>query len=341
MVYHAQSMSDKILDKEYLLLISPQLKRFHQTSQGVWNFRCPFCGDSEHSTSKARGYVYDGKSNGLVFFCHNCGEGGGRNSIYKLLNRVNPSIANEYTLRRFTESEKRTGYHYTPNLEISTFVENDLNLASISALPSNHEAVKYMTSRRIPTEKWADLYYTDDFADYIATNFPSIDKKLQSNEKRIVIPLRNQSGQLIGVQGNSLYSIGLKYIIIQLVDEPLYYNIDKIDFSKPVLIFEGAYDSMFFENSMATLSSSALRRPNIDNSILVFDNEPRNKQIVHQMEKAVDNGKTIVVWPKSMEYKDINEMIINNYSPNKLLTIINDNAFSGLRAKLEIAQWKN
>jgi len=43
---------------------------------------------------------------------------------------------------------------------------------------------------------------------------------------------------------------------------------------------------------------------------MIFDNEPRNEQIINRMINAVDKKFNLVVWPKSLKYKDINDMII-------------------------------
>ena len=65
---------DAYIDIKYLSLISPQLQQFKKKSDFLWNFRCPYCGDSQKSRTKARGFVYR-KKNDLFYKCHNCGVG--------------------------------------------------------------------------------------------------------------------------------------------------------------------------------------------------------------------------------------------------------------------------
>ena len=43
-----------------------------QEVSGGYRFRCPYCGDSKKSQSKARGHVVE-KWGGKFFKCHNCG----------------------------------------------------------------------------------------------------------------------------------------------------------------------------------------------------------------------------------------------------------------------------
>jgi hypothetical protein len=53
------------LEQKYLLLVSSQLQLFKKKSNNLFNFRCPYCGDSQKSKSKARGYVFQ-KENSLL-----------------------------------------------------------------------------------------------------------------------------------------------------------------------------------------------------------------------------------------------------------------------------------
>jgi hypothetical protein len=72
----------------------------------------------------------------------------------------------------------------------------------------------------------------------------------------------------------------------------------------------------------------------------VFDNEPRNKEIVAKMEHAIDNHYNVVIWPEFMTDKDINDMVLNGFSPDEIQDIVNKNTFINLRAKMEFVNWK-
>ena len=73
---------------------------------------------------------------------------------------------------------------------------------------------------------------------------------------------------------------------------------------------------------------------------MIFDNEPRNEQIVNRMLKAVDKNFNLVVWPKSLKYKDINDMIIAGKTSAEIETIISSNTYCGLTALQHINNWK-
>ena len=58
------------------------------------------------------------------------------------------------------------------------------------------------------------------------------------------------------------------------------------------------------------------------------------------MEKIIDSGQKICIWPENMKGKDINEMILNGYNPEKIVDIINSNTFTGIAAKVSLTNWK-
>jgi predicted RNA-binding Zn-ribbon protein involved in translation (DUF1610 family) len=51
--------------------LSHQLKLFKKTGEGIYNFRCPLCGDSKKIKSKTRGYLLSSNDN-FFYKCHNC-----------------------------------------------------------------------------------------------------------------------------------------------------------------------------------------------------------------------------------------------------------------------------
>jgi hypothetical protein len=115
---------------------------------------------------------------------------------------------------------------------------------------------------------------------------------------------------------------------------------DKVDFSKTVYVVEGPIDSLFLENSVA-VAQSDLRLPDYKNKVvLIPDNEPRNKQITSQIERFIDEGYSVVLWPQGLEQKDINDMILDGKTPEEIQMIIHSNTFFGLQAKTVFNNWK-
>ena len=88
-----------VIDHKYAQMISHKLLLFKRKSDRVYNFRCPFCGDSQKNKLKARGYLFE-KTGGLIYKCHNCDVG---TNLGKLIELVDPSLARAYRLESFKE----------------------------------------------------------------------------------------------------------------------------------------------------------------------------------------------------------------------------------------------
>jgi len=46
------------IDLNYISKIQPRLQQFKKKRDYLFNFRCPVCGDSKKSKTKARAYLY-------------------------------------------------------------------------------------------------------------------------------------------------------------------------------------------------------------------------------------------------------------------------------------------
>jgi hypothetical protein len=75
-----------------------------------------------------------------------------------------------------------------------------------------------------------------------------------------------------------------------------------------------------------------------ENAVFVFDAEPRNKEIHKRMEKIIEAGYKICIWPTNAPGKDINQMILNGLT--SVESIIVENTYSGLEAKLKFIEWR-
>ena len=86
----------------------------------------------------------------------------------------------------------------------------------------------------------------------------------------------------------------------------------RVDKSKPIYVVEGPLDSLFLDNCIAVAGADF---SNMEGDLtVIYDNEPRNKEINKQIEKTIDQGKSVCLWPDTMKCKDINDMIIAGYS---------------------------
>lgn len=329
------------IDKKYISLLAPKLDKFRQKSEYLWNFRCPVCGDSQKNKLKMRGYIYRRKSD-LFFTCHNCGTG---HSFGNLLKMVDRSLYSQYQMERFkSESAGNTAKpDFSMLMEKPVFnIQKKINLPTIESLPVKHTARGYVKDRFIPKERWSDLYYAEDFELFVKEILPDYDKRLYA-EPRLVIPFYDEKNILLGFQGRALVNSKVKYITIKLSDDNLkVYGLDRVDKTKKIYVVEGPIDSMFLQNSLAMMDASLY---NVISTVgnydytFVFDNEPRNKDVCKHMQKAIAMGKSVCIWPKHLDMKDINEMILRGYSPAVIQGIIDSNTFSLLKAQLEFGSW--
>lgn len=331
------------VDRQYIQQASRYLDRFTKVNDKVWRFRCPFCGDSASRKHIARGYAYV-KKNHIIFHCHNCGK---HVPLRDLLEHVNHNMANEYTLESYLQrsTEKKTFSFDEPSSVLEQRTDF-ISLPTITSLGQDHKAYRYLLSRKLPIERYSEIYYTDNFRNYVLSNSPEQAEKLPLTEERIILPFFSQDGRFVGYQGRVMHDFGLRYLTIKLTDDKKIWGANKVDLTKPVYVTEGIFDAMFLPNSLATLDSSLYNVRNIlqfsDLPTLVFDNERDNREIVQKMEASIDQGFPVCIWSKGIKKygKDINRMIMNGLSQERVFEEIKSRTFQGLRAKLEFMEWK-
>jgi len=121
-------------------------------------------------------------------------------------------------------------------------------------------------------------------------------------------------------------------------DAPKIYGLDNIRTDAPVYVTEGPFDSTFLRNAIAMCGADAdVSKWGISNPVWIYDNEPRNREIVNRISKTINSGDSVVIFPSSMDEKDINDMVIAGHDVQK---IVECNTYSGLEAKLKFNTWK-
>lgn len=338
------------VDHKYVGLLSPKLDKFARKDRNLYNFRCPICGDSHNNKSKARGYIFE-KKGGLFYRCHNCGAS---MSVGNFIKHVDPSLYNQYALEKYKEgatghgqASKKTPENMfdfgTPKFSKKISEKSKLALlCRIDTLSTEHKAVRYLSQRKIPESKYNRLFYTQNFKEWVTSLSDKYDN-LPNKEERIVIPFWNESGELFAAQGRSLDPQNkMRYITVRFDEEATkIYGLDTWNKSKETIVVEGPIDSLFLDNALAMAGADVpydmLDR---ENTIFVYDNEPRNKEIIARMEKTIDAGFKVCFFPDIVEQKDINDMVLAGASSNQLMKIVTKNAYGGLSAKAKIVSWK-
>ena len=320
-----------IIDSKYIGLVSSRLQKFKRVKANLYNFRCPICGDSQKHKNKARGYFYQVKVN-TNFKCHNCGASMSFNNFLK---QIDTTLHKQYVLEKFKEGHAG-GRNFVVDEPSFTFkkpvFKSKLDLPKASEVDISK---KYLLKRGLNPSKF---YYAQRFQQWTNTHKHTFDNIIK-DESRIIIPLHNQQKELIGFQGRSLVPNSVKYITVMLDDEALkIYGLDRIKTEKPIYILEGPFDSTLVENSVAMCGSDIdIRTFGWSNYIWVFDNEPRNREIVNRISKVIDRGDQIVIWPQNVNEKDVNDMTLGGHN---IMDVLQSNTYSGLKAKIKFNNWK-
>ena len=320
-----------IIDSKYIGLVSSRLQKFKRVKPNLFNFRCPICGDSQKHKNKARGYFYQVKTN-TNFKCHNCGASSSFNNFLK---QIDATLHKQYTMEKFKEgfAGGRNFVVDEPKLEFKKPVfKKKLDLPKATEVPI---AKEYLEKRKLDPSKF---YFAYKFKEWTNTQKQTFDT-IGRDESRIIIPMYDEDKILIGFQGRSLGPNSVKYITVMInEDAPKIYGLDKVDNEKPIYIIEGPFDATLVQNGVAMCGSDLdIRSFGWSDCIYVYDNEPRNREIVNRIDKTINGGYKVIIWPTSIVEKDINDMVLGGH---KIMSVLESNTYSGLQAKVKFNNWK-
>lgn len=300
-------------------------KRFHDvlekqkidgSSDRKLNFACPICGDSQKKVSKKRGNLYlDTKH----YKCFNDGC-----MAYMSLSEFVAKMSREHGIMlpsfvledgfKATPTPKKTENRLirfltsdTSQLVTISEVINRFSLKRLDMVPDTSIAYQYIKSRY--------LHLIKDYGDFLYTD--------SQDNKVFIFNFDKKSGKLLGFAMRTLNeSISQKYIIRsytdltqifsqlgiskQLVDDANflnnYFNILNIDFSKPIRITEGQFDSMFIDNAIATSGATKARSIFAELGAksatqVIFDRDKAGKT---QMMNFIKQGYSVFLWNKAI-----------------------------------------
>lgn len=342
------------IDLKFAKFAGINLQQFKENGRNKFNFRCPYCGDSKKNPYKSRGYLFENKNApGLVFKCHNCGKSC---SFDNFLKDQNNQLHNEYKLEKMQAKGQNT---LTPRKTIEQFAQGSqsrlrkfipddtVSLGErISDLPEDHVARLYLESRRIPSEAFTRMFYTDDIAPIAIEINPEYAKRKLPKGPRIVLPLKNANGELFGFNSRAIDDNDMRYIT--LVQEGFqghkYYGMERFNRDRPGYLVEGPFDSEFLPNCLAIVGANRLKQGYVpfdaDRVTVVFDNQPRNKDLCKMINQTINAGFQVCIWDSAFPYKDLNEAVEDGVSPENLKKTIDENSVKGLKATLKFTNWK-
>ena len=246
-------------------------------------------------------------------------------------------------MEKFTESsqakEKRNMKIVEKVVSQKPEFKTDLlsNLTPLDKLNNEHPAKEYILNRKLPTK---DLYWADKFCEFVNSVKPdTFENPQEPHEGRIVIPFKDKEGHCFGFQGRAIYPHTIRYITILVEEGPKVFGLNTLDYDETIYITEGPFDSLLLQNACAMGGADlsdcdALLGRNV---VYVLDNEPRNRQIVSRVEHHIASGDSVVIWPKQIRDKDINDMHLSGHDVQEL---VKSNTYSGLTATLKLNEWR-
>ena len=328
------------IDLKFINEISVRLGQFKKKGDYLFNFRCPHCGDSQKSKLKSRGYFYR-KKNDMFFKCHNCGMG---QNLANFLKFIDQKVYEKYLLERY-----KTASPATPKPEFKFDFKPDIKddhiseLKSIAELDAQHPARKVVVERLIPEKYFDKLFLCDKFYEWAHKIAPRKYNKPKYDHPRLIIPFYDEQGKVFAYQGRAFGKEVPKYVTIKLDEnKQKVFGLERINFAKHIFVVEGPIDSLFLDNCLAAGGADLSLDSKIskDKVTYIFDNEPRNKEIINRMEKIIEQGYNIFIWPSEIQLKDVNDLIMTGVTKVQLDEIISINTYSKLSAKQALVNYK-
>ena len=318
-------------DIKFIMLLSPRLDRFKKLRDYLYNFRCFYCGDSQKMSNKARGYFYRVKDQ-MNYKCFNCDAGTTAGNVIK---ELDPDLYKEYVKEKWVETGYGNGKRtQEPRFKFHepVFKKKDprlRDLVPINKLTTTHPARLVVEARKIPEEHYDKFFLVHRFYEWagISSN---------KDHPRLIIPFYNEDGEVFAAQGRAFGNEQPRYHTVKFDDKPKIFGLDRVDWNRKVYVVEGPIDSLFLHNAIAVAGSDFQHIPQ-DGVVVILDNESRSKEIVKKMANLVDNNYELVIWPSDIKENDCNDMVLAGLD---IKTIIDNNTFSGLEAKLKLAAWK-
>lgn len=342
------------LSEKYCNLLSSRVRNFKHISD-TYAFSCDICGDSKKHKRKARANIYSHEGE-TRFHCYNCQTS---QKFYNYLKGQHPDLFREYNLERMQELRKE---REAPEQQVKEIIKKNSqairdrhsrDLAPIEGLARHDEKpelMEFLVSRQIPKEHHSRFFWAEQFGNWVnkAIDPERFTRDIPSTRlPRIVIPYWNENGDIHCIAGRSLEKDAVtRYLTIKprwSEDQRRIYGLDLCDPRKTVYALEGQIDALFIPNAIAFSGGdhTSLKGFLTPNTVIIYDNEPKSSHTQKKVLKAIYDGLKVVIWPKDLRQKDINDMILSGLSQKKVMKIIQDHTFAGPAAIATFRRWSN
>lgn len=347
----------KILDKEHRENSKKNIKELSEQFQ----FSCPICGDSQKNAHKKRGNLY---YSNLFYVCYNCGE---KMSFVKFCDTFNEQIDLEQRISMYKYIDENTIYKKSDDyilteldklIDIEDFMNYFNNrknswLYDIKPVQKNSHVYQYLKYERL----------IDDFSSILQGIYRVIKNGKTVYQTRVMISLNmayaEDTKKILGIQLRNLEKDKNKrfYKIVEFEDIYNYmnptdhldefeaisynklshfYNILNIDFEKPITIFEGFLDSIFYKNAIGLIGVKSgddilkfLTDSDADINLRFFyDNDETG---IKKSTELLNKGYSVFLWNKLFQKLleknskgknklkniiDLNDLVISAKTPN-------------------------
>lgn len=300
--------------------------------------RCPHCNDSQKNKTKTRFYCYE-KDGTIGLFCHNCGHS---SSLEKELREFDGYLYQQLLTDRFADSveTRRTEEPKRQQKRILNDSWKDC-LVPVGFSP----AANYLKARKVPQNQWKRLYYTPNLKHTYVNICDAMNIEVDTSKKIpefecVFIPFLDEKGSLTFSTSRNMDSTSnLRYVTLEFQPSYKIFGIEQIDRNSTIYVTEGPLDSLFINNAVAVGDAALDRAGQVlpkDKLVLIPDNESRAPVQLKRISSFIDKGFSIVIWPKHILHKDINDMAKAGLNVKEIVEL---NTYQGLSAKLAFKNW--
>ena len=291
-----------LLESEIRNILNTYFKDVYETND-YFNFRCNYCGDSQKSKYKKRGYIIK-ESSGWYYKCHNCGKSAGIMWWMKTEFPVNFKLFISRCLKNSREEENTKQIYKNIKTQKKTEYDEKGLTKTFKNVMKFDVAIEYCENRKIPKEVYSTWFYCDE-------------GKFRG---RLIIPFYNDKHKIHYYQGRAILpGVEPKYDSRKGSGLNSIYNYYLVDCDEWVTILEGPIDSSFVENSVAltgvhkSFNDDLMNKFTKKRYLLDNDRDGRKASLTLLM-----NGEKVFNWKKFLKdydcdsVKDVNEFIIKN-----------------------------
>ena len=357
------------VDREFIQKLSSSLLVF-KTRGDDYNFRCPYCGDSRRSSSKARGWlVHDRDGSKYWYHCYNCSKSA---SLRDFIEFVRPALLQEYVAEKFKSKGTtledsraiRAALTAKPVFESSPPPPPPepgapplTRFPDVKRAVESEWALEYLASRKIPFEELDHFFAVDNIRD-VSTRIEAYSDKKFRPCKAILLPyygldrgLAYLQARLVGEGDETPAFKPLRYITFELGGGGRLWGRHRVSDGQDIFVFEGVLDAVMVPGGVASggvdlIRAAKLVKEEYPNSLVTLcydDDWRRNRQVYEQVSRAASLNYNLVL---SMgAFKDVNDMAVKGgMSCPEIQSHILSNRLTSLSARLEIAKvvkpWK-